>query len=247
MLQSLNPHPRDARIQFVEDTHTYFIDGSSDGITSTTTFIHSFFPHFNADMVLSKMKNKSQKYPGMSDAEIKEMWSKSGQEASKLGTKLHALIESFYNREFLSDDDQKTKEFSHFLSFHNEIIEKNGYLPYRTEWSIFDESIKLAGQADMLYKRPDGTLALFDWKRIKELKLDNPWEKGYGPCSKLDHCNRVHYFIQLNIYKRLLESLYDVKVTEMKLVILHPENDFYIIHPVPELSNLVDELFKTRL
>lgn len=244
MLADRYPHPRDVRVHFDEPTHTYSIDGSSDGVTSTTTLIHSFFPHFNADKVLSKMRDKAQKYPNMTDAEIKKMWSDSGKTASKLGTEMHASIENFYNSsgEFKTD----TKEFSLFLQFQREIVEEQKLEPYRTEWSVFDERIKLAGQIDMIYRKPDGTFALYDWKRIKELKLDNRWEKGHGPCSHLEHCNRVHYSLQLNIYRTLLETLYGLKVSEMHLVILHPDNDEYIVYHISDMSADVDKLFRHR-
>lgn len=252
-LAEKHPHPRDSRIQFVEDTHTYYIDGSSDGVTSTTTFIHSHFPHFNAGKVLAAMKadKKAEKYPGMTDAEIREMWSKSGKEASLLGTRMHAQIEDFYDSDALTDGktDGKTeesKEFGMFRQFHAERIEAMGYEPYRTEWSIFDESILLAGQVDMLYRRPDGTFALYDWKRVKELKLDNKWEKGFGACAGLDHCNRVHYSLQLNVYKRVLELHYGLKVSEMCLVILHPDNDEYIMYRVADMSTEVERMVDDR-
>lgn len=244
-LSEKHPHIRDTRIQFVEDTHTYYIDGSSDGVTSTTTFIHSHFPHFNAGKVLTAMKadKKAEKYPGMTDDEIKDMWAKSGREASLLGTKMHAQIENFYDGK---EDGKESKEFGMFRQFHTERIEAMGYEPYRTEWSIFDESILLAGQVDMLYRRPDGTFGLYDWKRVKELKMDNKWEKGYGSCAGLDHCNRMHYSLQLNVYKTILESHYGLKVFEMFLVILHPDNDEYILYRVPDMSVEVGKMMSAR-
>jgi hypothetical protein len=254
-----NTHPRDDRIQFVEDTHTYFIDGSSDGVISTTTLIHSFFPHFNADEVLKKMKPsvKAERYPGLTDAQIREMWSKNGKEASRLGTEMHAQIEEFYNHlidtnneKIAKNDDDKINtpptEFRHFLRFHAEIVEKRGYRPYRTEWSIFDDTILLAGQLDMIYERPDHTFALYDWKRVKELKTENRWEKGMGPFANLDHCNYTHYSLQLNVYKRILETFYAITISEMCLVILHPENDTYIIAEVRDMSDTIDRLWEKR-
>lgn len=246
MLSKQHSHPRDDRIQFVEETHTYYIDGSSKGVTSTTTFIHSFFPHFDADKVLSKMKNKKEKYPGMTDAQIKEEWSSSGKKASQLGTKMHACIEDFYNGEY--KEEEQTKEFEYFQQFNEEIVKKRGFMPYRTEWSIFDETILLAGQVDMLYQKKDGTYALYDWKRIKELKENNPYEKGKKdtPCSTIDHCNKNHYSLQLNIYKKVLETYYGITVSEMCLVILHPENDSYLLYEVNEMREIVDQLWEWR-
>jgi len=242
-LSQINKHERDNRISFEEKTHTYYVDGSSEGIISVTTLIHNYFPKFDSNKALKIMKNKSEKYPNMTDDQIKKVWSDNGKLASEDGTKLHKIIENYYNSLEDEPNDEKI-EFQHFLRF-NETI-KGGFVPYRTEWSIFDGSIDLAGQIDMLYKKKDGTFALYDWKRIKELKKDNIFEKGIGKLSKLDHCNYIHYSIQLNIYKRILETRYDMKVSEMYLVILHPENKNYILEEVKDMNKIIDIIFKER-
>ena len=44
LLSQKNKHERDDRITFDENTHTYYVDGSSEGIVSVTTLIHHHFP-----------------------------------------------------------------------------------------------------------------------------------------------------------------------------------------------------------
>jgi hypothetical protein len=48
ILSVRNKHPRDERIVFHEDTHTYDVDGTPDGITSVTTFIPVSYTHLRA-------------------------------------------------------------------------------------------------------------------------------------------------------------------------------------------------------
>lgn len=241
MLSEKNKHERDNRISFDESTHTYYVDGSSDGIISVTTLIHNHFPKFDSDKILKLMKNKSKKYPNMSDEQIKKIWSENGKIASGNGTKIHKMIENYYNFLENNTNDEKNTEFQHFLKFNETIKDK--FIPYRTEWSIFDGSIDLAGQVDMLYIKKDGTFALYDWKRIKELKKDNSFEKGIG---NLDNCNYNHYSIQLNIYKRILETRYDLKISEMALVILHPDNENFLIEDIKDMSSYIDMIFNER-
>jgi len=50
-LAELNPHARDERIVFDEGPHIYYIDGSSTGYVSVTTFNHANF--------VSLLKNSS--------------------------------------------------------------------------------------------------------------------------------------------------------------------------------------------
>ena len=247
MLEFLNPHERDSRISFNEETHTYSIDGSSEGITSVTTLIHKHFPHFDPHDIIQKMRNSKngipEKYKNMSDDEIKLQWSENGKEASGKGTKIHKSIELFYNNE---EVPEKPTEFMYFLDFHESI--KDRLIPYRTEWSIFRKDLNLAGQLDMLYtiKDQEGKYALYDWKRSKEIKTENKFEKGLGKLSHLDHCNYNHYSIQLNIYKRILETLYGLSITEMCLVILYPENDTFKLYPVKEMKKEIDYIFNER-
>ena len=247
ILSQKNRHERDERIVFHEDTHTYEVDGTADGIVSVTTFIHSFFPHFNADLVLKKMKNKHEKYPGLTDKEIKKIWQDNGKAASAEGTKLHKQIELFYN-DVNPEEKDKSKEFDYFLQFHEEWIKPRGYIPYRTEWSIFDGDIDLAGQLDMLYQKKEGIndYALYDWKRVKEIKKDNPYENGNTIVSELPHCNYSHYSLQLNIYKKILSSRYNINITEMYLVILHPENDRFHVIEVNDMTATIEKIFKFR-
>ena len=42
-------------------------------------------------------------------------------------------------------------------------------IPWRSEWVIFDSESKIAGAIDMVYKKKDGTFAIFDWKRTKRI------------------------------------------------------------------------------
>jgi len=191
------------------------------------------------------MKNKAEKYPGMTDEQIKQSWESNGKKASGQGTKTHKMIENYYNGEKNEEEDEKAVEFQYFMKFDEE-RKKKGLVPYRTEWSIFDGLIGLAGQLDMLYIKEDGTYALYDWKRVKEIKKDNPYENGLGNLRKLPHCNYSHYSLQLNVYKRLLETRYGINVSEMVLVILHPDNDGYLLEEVYEMKEEIDYVFSHR-
>ena len=241
-----NKHERDDRISFDEKTHTYYIDGSSEGIISVTTLIHQHFPKFDADNILKKMKNKNEKYPNMTDSQIKKLWTNNSINSSKDGTKMHKIIENYYNSiENKKSEEEESKEYKYFLNFNSSI--KNRLQPFRTEWSIFDGQLELAGQVDMIYKKSDNTYALYDWKRSKEIKKENPFEKGLGKLSNLDNCNYNHYSLQLNIYKRLVETRYNMKISEMFLVILHPDNENYILEEVYNMDKYVDIIFQDLL
>ena len=49
---------------------------------------------------------------------------------------------------------------------------------------LWDKELQLAGSIDMFYKNEDGTLSIYDWKRCKEIKKYNSFEKAKTECIK---------------------------------------------------------------
>ena len=245
-LAEKNAHIRDSHIKFDEGPHIYHIDGDSS-FTSVTTWNHSHFEKFNSDAIIEKMMNgknwKNSKYYGMSAEQIKAQWAENGKKASEAGTKMHYDIECFYNNMKV---DNPSIEYDYFLRFHKQ---HNDLEPYRTEWMIYDKELKLAGSIDMVFKNEDGSLSIYDWKRCKNIKKDNRWQSAKTECiSHLPDTNFWHYSLQLNTYKAILESKYDVKVKDLYLVCLHPENtsNTYEKIKVPILKKEIKSLFNLR-
>jgi len=245
-LANKNKHERDERIAFDEPTHTYTIDGDSDYM-SVTTFVHSHFAHFDADKIIDKMMKgrnwkPGYKYYGMTKEEIKDMWSKNGKEASEAGTKMHYDIECFYNE---CPNENNSIEYTYFKNFQ----QTYSYLiPYRTEWTVFDKELKIAGSIDMVFQNEDGSLLIYDWKRCKDITKTTSFNK-YSNNSLISHIpdtNFWHYSLQLNVYKHILEKNYGVSVTDLYLVCLHPNKENYRRIKVANLSQEVKELFEQR-
>lgn len=248
---SRNRHPRDDCIVFDEPTHVYTVNGSSKGITSITTFLHYFFPHFDPDKIITKMMNspkwpQSKWYP-MTREEIKAAWNANGKEASEAGTATHLAVEMAMNDAYdcIPAEVKETKEWEYFVNFWNKY--KEIWEPYRTEWEVWDEELKLAGSIDMVFKhRTNGTYAIYDWKRSKEIKMENPFDTGFGPCSQLPDCNYWHYTLQLNMYRYILEKNYGIVISEMALVILHPNNKNYKLIRLNRLEDEIEDMVASR-
>jgi ATP-dependent exoDNAse (exonuclease V) beta subunit len=109
-------HTRNDLITFKEDGHIYQIENVPQ-ITSVTTWVHSLFPHFNADAVIEKIvasqtwKNGTSPYSNMSATEIKSKWEEKRVSSSSKGTQLHAAIEYYYNLvSFIQDKYGSTSE-----------------------------------------------------------------------------------------------------------------------------------------
>jgi hypothetical protein len=269
-----NCHERDQFIQFFEEDHKYVITNDPNNkYTSVTTWNHSHFPVFNANLIIKNMmrgKNwkEGHKYWGLTAEEIKQQWSNNSSAVSGAGTDLHFEIECFMNNPDLETGLKGNKGYKH-AELHeaylqnpraDEVVEWDYFInfvkdhpdlkPYRTEWTIYDEDLKISGSIDMIYENSDGTLSIYDWKRSKDITRVNNFNKfaiNKLICHMPD-ANFWHYALQLNTYKRLIERKYGKTVTDLYLVRLHPdaEEKNYELIKLPDLSKEIDELFEQR-
>jgi hypothetical protein len=249
------------KIEFIEETHTYLVDGIPMK-RSVTQLVKDMFSEFDGHKIAWGMVSKPdfiQKYPnyveivssidmstfdGKKEAveRIKESWEKNGAEAAKLGTEMHQSIEDYYNEGKISD----TKEFNMFQNFDRYVKEK-GYLPYKSEQIVYDVQYSLAGSVDMQYtKNLDDDVKkiwLVDWKRSKSIDFKSFGGRKFGkaPLDNVQDCNYGHYSLQLNIYKFLLEKHFNVSIEKMTLVILHPKQDDYMEIEVQPIEKSIIE------
>jgi ATP-dependent exoDNAse (exonuclease V) beta subunit len=245
-------HPRDADIHFDEPTHIYTVKGTYEGYISVTKLLHEFFPHFDADATIRKMmaspKWPQNKYYGKTAAQIKKEWDDSGKAASAAGTALHLAIEQYLNGhpEIIVPAVKETPEWRYFENFWADA--SGDLVPYRTEWEVWAEEYKLAGSLDMVfYRKSDDSYVIYDWKRSKEIKTENKFGTGFGPVDHLPDCNYWHYTLQLNIYRFVLETFYGLNISDMYLVIMHPDNKNYKRYRLNRLEAEIDEIFAARL
>jgi hypothetical protein len=139
------------------------------------------------------------------------------------------------------------REWDFFIQF---IADHPHLKPYRTEWLIYHEDIKVAGSIDMVYENPDGTLEIYDWKRCKDIIKVNDWnETATNPLLKhIPATNFWQYSLQLNLYKRILEDKYGKTVTKLCLVRLHPDNPeaTYELLEVPFMAAEIDTILSLK-
>lgn len=267
-LSTQNAHSRDANIQFFEEGHRYVILTEPDvKYTSVTTWNHQHFPKFDADVIIEKMMKgsgwkKGHKYWGQTPEQIKALWDTNKNAVSGAGTDLHYEIECFNNNDELAPGytnkelyDKYMQENGNILAskpiewqyFINFIKDTPDLKPYRTEWIIYNDSVKISGSIDMVYENQDGTISIYDWKRCKNITSANNFNKFaiHPLICHLPDTNFWHYSLQLNTYKVILEEKYGKKVRDLFLVRLHPdaEGKNYDLIKLPDLSFDVKDMF----
>jgi hypothetical protein len=158
-----NAHKRDALIKFDAGPHKYTCKGESDYI-SVTTWNHSHFKPFDADAIIKKMMRDPIKwakspYYGKTPEQIKAGWDLNRDEAAAAGTEMHQLIERWASPPSPPSWVKTNKDLLEYNKELNEIVPEHylqfvkdhpNLIPYRTEWMIFDEDVKIAGSIDMI-------------------------------------------------------------------------------------------------
>ena len=271
VLSSRNSHPRDKDIQFFEEDHKYVILTEPNvKYTSVTTWNHSHFPKFEADSIIDNMmKSKSwkegHKYWGLNPEQIKSQWNNNRDSVAGAGTDLHYEIECFNNNNSLQNGytnkelyemymsennlthESKAIEWRYFINF---VRDNPDLKPYRTEWTVYHDDVKISGSIDMIYENPDGSLSIYDWKRAKLITRINNFNKFALPpqICHLPDSNFWHYALQLNTYKAIIEQKYGKVVKNLFLVRLHPdaEEKNYELIELPDLSTEIKDLFMER-
>ena len=92
-------------------------------------------------------------------------------------------------------------------------------------------------------------LAIYDWKRCREITKTNRANKfaTHPAIEHLPDTNYWHYALQLNIYKYILQTKYGKTITDLYLIVLHPEAQNYQRIKLPDLQTEVSTLFEERI
>ncbi len=236
-----NAFEQDKHIEFNPDKHIYTIDGIQ--YRSVSSVISDLFPEFDSDY-WSSVKGRQR---GVASQKVAEEWDSKGRQSREVGTFLHQQIENYFLKKPIEyeyhyvyqgayiEDDCTVDIYSEFCSF-KEFLNEVAINPFRSEWRIFDKSLKLAGTIDLISKNEEGTYDIYDWKRSSRLFQSNPYQSGFGRLCSLEDTPRNHYYLQQNLYKYILEHQYGLKIHSMSLVGLHPSYGSFKLIDVPEMA-----------
>ena len=245
-LKKAHPFPSDEQIHFDEESHTYRVNGVVVPL-SVTGVIHRYARVFDPSAAIQNMRAETrQSYSDrglVTEEDIIRTWDKNGRVQRNRGSLLHFLIEQYLNGCVI--ESPFSPEFEQFLALHEQVIQDN-QIPFRTELSVYNKGLSIAGQIDALFTQADGTFALWDWKRSKLLRYDSRSQMK-EPLDHLPDANAYHYFLQLNIYRRILQEDYGVPVSAMYLGVFHPTRSQPLCVRVPFMDDEMELLFGVSL
>ena len=245
---------RDALLQFDEAAHSYSVEGYGD-MAPVSSVIAKFFDEFDAQY-WSLRKCKDMPNPEIAAAKLRDEWNSKGRVASQAGTFMHKQIEDFLNGKEeietlcqvcykgdyveVCDTIDISREWNYFQAFYMTQREA-GFTPFRTEWRVYDIDARMAGTIDLVCACGDGTYEIYDWKRSNKVDPEeyNRWHSGKNGLEHLTDTSYIHYCLQQNLYRYMLERNYGIRISRMNLVVLHPQYSGYRIVPVPRMDKEV--------
>ena len=242
-------------IDFHEEEHFYTINDYRFGI-SATSLIETYAQEFDSDGISQMVANKR----GISQKEVLDEWKKENEFSCIKGSCIHLKAQSLWmgtNYEIdyntiddTIDKDRLKKEYDimskQATDFYNDY--KDMYDMIQDEFIVWSKEFDIAGSIDgIMYNKNTQQCCILDFKSNKDLQFKSKYRKKMKvPLHELDDVNGQHYYVQLSIYKYLIEKYTNIKVDELFIVYFNINADSYEIIEIPYLKNEVEEILYNR-
>ena len=242
-------------IDFHEEEHFYTLNDYRFGI-SATSLIETYAQEFDSDGISQMVANKR----GISQKEVLDEWKKENEFSCIKGSCIHLKAQSLWmgtNYEIdynaiddTIDKDRLKKEYDimskQATDFYNDY--KDMYDMIQDEFIVWSKEFDIAGSIDgIMYNKNTQQCCILDFKSNKDLQFKSKYRKKMKvPLHELDDVNGQHYYIQLSIYKYLIEKYTNIKVDELFIVYFNINADSYEIIEIPYLKKEVEEILENR-
>ena len=242
-------------IDFHEEEHFYTLNDYRFGI-SATSLIETYAQEFDSDGISQMVANKR----GISQKEVLDEWKKENEFSCIKGSCIHLKAQSLWmgtNYEIdyntiddTIDKDRLKKEYDimskQATDFYNDY--KDMYDMIQDEFIVWSKEFDIAGSIDgIMYNKNTQQCCILDFKSNKDLQFKSKYRKKMKvPLHELDDVNGQHYYVQLSIYKYLIEKYTNIKVDELFIVYFNINADSYEIIEIPYLKKEVEEILENR-
>ena len=242
-------------IDFHEEQHFYTLNDYRFGI-SATSLIETYAQEFDSDGISQMVANKR----GISQKEVLDEWKKENEFSCIKGSCIHLKAQSLwmgtdyeidYNTiDDTIDKDRLKKEYDIMSKQANDFYNdyKDMYDMIQDEFIVWSKEFDIAGSIDgIMYNKNTQQCCILDFKSNKDLQFKSKYRKKMKvPLHELDDVNGQHYYVQLSIYKYLIEKYTNIKVDELFIVYFNINADSYEIIEIPYLKKEVEEILENR-
>lgn len=242
-------------IEFHEEQHFYTLNDYRFG-TSVTSLIETYAQEFDSDGISQKVAEKE----GITQKEVLDKWKKENEFSCVKGSHIHLKSQAYWKNEDYKldynkisntiDKERLKKEYDimskQALNFYNDY--KDIYDMIQDEFIVWSKEYDIAGSIDgLMYNKYTQKCCILDFKSNKDLQFESKYHKKMKiPLHKLDDVNGQHYYLQLSIYKYLIEKYTNIKVDELFIVYFNINANNYEIINVPYMEKEVKKILNLR-
>ena len=236
--------------KFYQDGHYYTYKDKPISI-GATGLIEQYTQALDAQAVAERVAEKENK----SVQEVLTEWEYKNKFACEKGSTCHEYAQHLWSgNQYVQTRFDKSKEWFETVSkIHTQA--SNFYLDYKDrlehlydEYVIGSEEYNIASAIDHLFiNKLTGGLVLVDYKTNSDIHKNEKYAKNMKvPLTHLKDYTLNHYYIQLSIYKYLVEKYTNLEIEEMFIVWFSENNDNYEIIEIPYLKDEVEEILENR-
>ena len=236
--------------KFFEEDHHYEYKGEQVGI-SVTRFIEEYCNEFDSQAVAERVATRDNK----TIQEVLDEWEYKNKFACEKGSTCHEYAQSLwsgneYNEllfdgsmEYINAVNKIQNQAKHFYKDYQDRLEH-----LADEFVIGSSEYDIASAIDHIFiNKLTGGLVLVDYKTNSDIHKSEKYTKNMKvPLTHLKDFTLNHYYIQLSIYKYLVEKYTNLKFEEMFIVYFSENIENYEIIEIPYLKDEVEKILENR-
>ena len=243
------------KFKFFEEDHHYECNGKRVGI-SVTRLIEEYSNPFDQQAIAEKVALRDNK----DVTQVLQEWQYKNKFACAKGHTCHEYAQSLWsNNKPDIDYFDKSVEYTQacdkiFIQaglFYKDFSDK--FIHIQDEQLVGSEEYNIASAVDDLFLDKEGNVWLIDYKTNSILKGYNDDEKNRRytknmliPLQTLKDDALHHYYLQLSIYKYLIEKYTNIKIYKTMIVYMSENIENYELIETPYLENEVKKILELR-
>lgn len=243
------------KFKFFEEDHHYECNGKKVGI-SVTRLIEEYSNPFDQQTIAEKVALRDNK----SVSEVLEEWEYKNKFACEKGHFAHEFAQSLWSSIIYQENIKNGLEDikiplesikQQAINFYNDFRDK--FIHIQDEQLVGSEEYDICSAIDHLFLDEDGNVWLIDYKTNSILKGYNDDEKNRRytkkmliPLQTLKDDALHHYYLQLSIYKYLIEKYTNIKIYKTMIVYMSENIENYELIETPYLEEETKKILELR-
>lgn len=243
------------KFKFFEDDHHYECNGKKVGI-SVTRLIEEYSNSFDQQAIAEKVAIRDNK----SVSEVLEEWEYKNKFACEKGHFAHEFVQNLWSSIIYQENIKSGLEAvktplnkikQQAINFYNDFKDKFTHI--QDEQLVGSEEYNICSAVDHLFLDKDGNVWLIDYKTNSILKGYNDDEKNRRytkkmliPLQNIKDDSLNHYYLQLSIYKYLIEKYTNIKIYKTMIVYMSENIEKYELIETPYLMKEVKKILELR-